>query len=465
MRVTQGLGASMGRPGGSRRSRVIPSGRSFGAEGKGSVSPVRVRQPPAISPKPLDGAKSRAPSKAVLRFANKELLAPADIVALQVTAGNQAVSSLFEQRAAGKGRPSAAEVPIVRGINDGSVDLFTGKFAIPVGPADESPEEAALEGRSAYTPQPDESPEQAALEGRSAYTPQPDESPEQAAEGGRSAYTPQQDEEAPVAAPSPASAAPASAGAARRPMPAAVASKKYANLRSRLPAYAWEFIDGSTELRKTILPAAVALLKPGQSIHSGMMKMCGWSQEDCDKYLQKNELVGNPLVAKVERKDRHRYELVSEGGTFHQGGPDKPGYDTSGKFSIFMKSGYAIYVMSPDGKFYAEGHKPGLFHHSSFLAGGDVAGAGEMKVENGSLKVITNKSGHYQPRTEEMLQVFAELESRGIDLSAVEYNHVEKTAEGEKADFKARWPGPGGGAAGGAKAFYDKFKDRPAAAP
>jgi hypothetical protein len=405
-----------------------------------------VRQPPAISPKPLDGAKSRAPSKAVLRFANKELLAPADIVALQVTAGNQAVSSLFEQRAAGKGRPSAAEVPIVRGINDGSVDLFTGKFAIPVGPADESPEEAALEGRSAYTPQ-------------------PDESPEQAAEGGRSAYTPQQDEEAPVAAPSPASAAPASAGAARRPMPAAVASKKYANLRSRLPAYAWEFIDGSTELRKTILPAAVALLKPGQSIHSGMMKMCGWSQEDCDKYLQKNELVGNPLVAKVERKDRHRYELVSEGGTFHQGGPDKPGYDTSGKFSIFMKSGYAIYVMSPDGKFYAEGHKPGLFHHSSFLAGGDVAGAGEMKVENGSLKVITNKSGHYQPRTEEMLQVFAELESRGIDLSAVEYNHVEKTAEGEKADFKARWPGPGGGAAGGAKAFYDKFKDRPAAAP
>jgi hypothetical protein len=182
----------------------------------------------------------------------------------------------------------------------------------------------------------------------------------------------------------------------------------------------------------------------------------GWSTEDCTKYFDKIGTIGNARsevnVASVGEKERESYEL--EGGDpLVQKGQAEP-YDTSQAFSKFMKRGFAIFVMSPDGKLYAGSHKIGLFHHSSFLAGAAVAGAGEMKVEKGKLKFITNKSGHYKPTGGEMVQVFEELASRGVDLSSVWYKHLgEKDANPEG---KAPWPG-------GAKRFYDTFKSDPKA--
>ena len=42
-------------------------------------------------------------------------------------------------------------------------------------------------------------------------------------------------------------------------------------------------------------------------------------------------------------------------------------------------------------------HEFAKFHHSSFLAGEKVAAAGEIIIENGIIKEITNGSGHYRP--------------------------------------------------------------------
>jgi hypothetical protein len=160
-----------------------------------------------------------------------------------------------------------------------------------------------------------------------------------------------------------------------------------------------------------------------------MRQHFGWSQEDCDKYLPK---VGNmsdptnpdrPLVTAL-KTDQERAEFqLRIAGTVTQGTSTEP-YDTGNLFSKFMKQGWAIFVMDSSGRFFAAQHKVGLFHHSSFLAGGNVAGAGEIKIEGGRIKGITNKSGHYLPTAEEMTQVFAELESNGVDLATVDYYHM-----------------------------------------
>ncbi|WP_218581945.1 hypothetical protein, partial [Nocardia cyriacigeorgica] len=54
--------------------------------------------------------------------------------------------------------------------------------------------------------------------------------------------------------------------------------------------------------------------------------------------------------------------------------------------------------MDNQGNLYASlHHAPGQFHHSSFLAGGPVAGAGELEVIDGVLQLVTDSSGHYRP--------------------------------------------------------------------
>lgn len=56
------------------------------------------------------------------------------------------------------------------------------------------------------------------------------------------------------------------------------------------------------------------------------------------------------------------------------------------------------------------------FHHSSFLGGKPVAGAGEMKVEHGRLVEIDDNSGHYTPHGEFLNQVLVQLQRDGADL-------------------------------------------------
>lgn len=59
--------------------------------------------------------------------------------------------------------------------------------------------------------------------------------------------------------------------------------------------------------------------------------------------------------------------------------------------------GKAIFVMSEDGRIFSSNNYPrGIFHHSSFFAGGEVA-AGELKVTKGVIEFVSKQSGHYQP--------------------------------------------------------------------
>jgi hypothetical protein len=60
--------------------------------------------------------------------------------------------------------------------------------------------------------------------------------------------------------------------------------------------------------------------------------------------------------------------------------------DTGQSVTEFSGAGVAIYIMSGDGNLHVSGHSPRWRHHSSLLAGGPVAGAGEIKVSRGCIK-------------------------------------------------------------------------------
>lgn len=130
------------------------------------------------------------------------------------------------------------------------------------------------------------------------------------------------------------------------------------------------------------------------------------------------------LVKSKEGDDREKYRLGL--GPSITRGPLRRPLDTKEMMTNKAGAGYGIFVMSQNGEMFAGSHKVGIFHHSSFLAAGNVAGAGELKVSGGKLQHLTNKSGHYLPTDEHNLQVIEELKGAGIAPSSYEFTNYEK---------------------------------------
>jgi hypothetical protein len=250
---------------------------------------------------------------------------------------------------------------------------------------------------------------------------------------------------------------------------------RYSRIRKLDPHYSTESLDGSPDL-PFIIEMGYKLVKSGKvkSIHEFMISQFGWAHEDVEKYIIKGEKSKVEYIKTEEQ--RQDYEL-NLGGTITQGKSVEP-FDTSEMFSKHSGKGFGIYVMSPSGTFYVDQHKVSLFHHSSFLAGGDVAGGGEIMIHNGTLKVVTNKTGHYGAKPQEfgfveplkgappdpaqtaknaeavhqsevvnnevLWQVLDGFKSGGVSLSGVEIRN----------DFRVKtaWPG------GDAQAFWEQYK-------
>ncbi|MEP7020182.1 MAG: hypothetical protein ABI808_05990 [Pseudonocardiales bacterium] len=127
----------------------------------------------------------------------------------------------------------------------------------------------------------------------------------------------------------------------------------------------------------------------------------------------------NKVVHYFDDAERAEARLfVKDGKLFDATG--RP-FDTAAGVSVHSPGqGRAIFVMDKDGNIFASNYQEiGKMHHSSLLGGQPVAGAGELAVENGTLKVITNNSGHYRPPTEYTEQVLRWLEQQGVDISGV----------------------------------------------
>ncbi|KAJ3048608.1 hypothetical protein HK097_010384 [Rhizophlyctis rosea] len=78
-----------------------------------------------------------------------------------------------------------------------------------------------------------------------------------------------------------------------------------------------------------------------------------------------------------------------------------------------------IYVTDPYQNLYVAKKIKGQFHHSSFLNGGAVCAAGGLVVDQGKLKKITPKSGHYQTDKMHFEALLNWLAGRGVDFGEV----------------------------------------------
>jgi hypothetical protein len=89
-------------------------------------------------------------------------------------------------------------------------------------------------------------------------------------------------------------------------------------------------------------------------------------------------------------------------------------FSTTGLNSHWSGDGWAMWVESRNKDFYTNRMKLLRLQHTSFLSGDKVMGAGEWQVENGVLKKISGRSGHYQPTLDHLLQAMRDLEIAGV---------------------------------------------------
>lgn len=133
------------------------------------------------------------------------------------------------------------------------------------------------------------------------------------------------------------------------------------------------------------------------------------------------ELPGNRVwgtqVRYLSETERVGYKLDFRDGKIYDARGNL--FDTTGT-EIETGGDRAIFVMDENGTFYASTEQEiGRFHHSSFFAGQPVAAAGEMGVENGMLKWISDASGHYRPGSSFTQQALQALQQNGVNLQKI----------------------------------------------
>jgi hypothetical protein len=117
-----------------------------------------------------------------------------------------------------------------------------------------------------------------------------------------------------------------------------------------------------------------------------------------------------------DEAQRREFEVqIIAGKVMHNGAPLNSSTVGSKKHE-----GYAIYVISTDGKMYVGPYETGKKHHSSFLSGAPVIGAGEIQTDaEGKILMISSKSGHYKPTAMQLHNTFDFLKAHGVNLSKV----------------------------------------------
>jgi hypothetical protein len=106
---------------------------------------------------------------------------------------------------------------------------------------------------------------------------------------------------------------------------------------------------------------------------------------------------------------------ISGGKLLRNDGMNTP-VDTSESVTFNKGKGWEIYVMSPTGEIHMASQKIGKYQHSSLLAGAPTAAAGQIRVVNGKIEWLDNKSGHYKPGPKQVVQILHQLEKAGVSM-------------------------------------------------
>jgi hypothetical protein len=193
-----------------------------------------------------------------------------------------------------------------------------------------------------------------------------------------------------------------------------------------------DYVNKATEVATPIqagsVPAAIGELTPAIAGNSAPTDTPNYSTTtmDPDYVGEETGAVWGTSVKYLSATERAAYELkVGEDGLLYDAA--KQLFDTTTAGTVTSK-GKAIFVMSEAGNIYASlEHQAGLFHHSSFLAGGPVAAAGEIEVVNGLVKTVSNRSGHYTPDQSYTHQFVEQLWRKGATgtdaINIVDFEH------------------------------------------
>lgn len=106
---------------------------------------------------------------------------------------------------------------------------------------------------------------------------------------------------------------------------------------------------------------------------------------------------------------------ISAGRLFKDSALTRP-FSTKEMVTHFSGPGKGIFVMSGEGNIHVGSHVIGHYHHSSLLAGQPVACAGEIEVVNGFVTWLSNKSGHYAPDPDHLLQILHQLQKNAVNM-------------------------------------------------
>lgn len=157
-------------------------------------------------------------------------------------------------------------------------------------------------------------------------------------------------------------------------------------------------------------------VKTGEPEHLGEQHMLGlmYAREELGQSLA---FPGEKVVY-LNEAARERHRLTVHDGRLYDG-TGRP-FTSTPEGSAHSADARSIFVMDRHGNLYAANeHKRAEFHHSTFLAGDSVSGAGEIKVVDGRLELVSNQSGHYKPSEQMTANVFEQLSRDGVDVSDV----------------------------------------------
>ena len=118
-------------------------------------------------------------------------------------------------------------------------------------------------------------------------------------------------------------------------------------------------------------------------------------------------------------EDQEKTRVEFRGGKLFRSRPSDPKnaeVDTTESVTHQSGPGFEIFAVDAKNEIHMASHKIGKYHHSSLLAGGNVAMAGEMKVEKGKITYLSNKSGHYVPGAEALVQFLHFLDKDGVAM-------------------------------------------------
>lgn len=106
-------------------------------------------------------------------------------------------------------------------------------------------------------------------------------------------------------------------------------------------------------------------------------------------------------------RERSYFEVVVSNGRLQWANTGKPCYTRRSRLQKtfgkrIIRSGTWIFVLSRNNRLYVGQKIKGRLHHSSFTAGAPTLASGNIHVsEDGILKSISPKSGHYRPKVSE----------------------------------------------------------------